>query len=95
MEPDEDEDPTRLCAKCGTRPRWSRMGNCTTCVECGGRYVAKCISRRKQDGFRLLTPDEKRERRRVLRARARARARRLAGKAESTRIETLNVATTR
>lgn len=48
MEPDEDEDPTRICVKCGIRPRWSRHGQCTRCVECAGKAVAYCIRVRKE-----------------------------------------------
>lgn len=48
LEPDEDEDPTRVCVKCGLRPRWSRHQSCTRCVECAGKAVAYCIRVRKE-----------------------------------------------
>ena len=48
LEPDEDEDPTRTCVKCGVRPRWSSHQNCTRCVECAGKGVAYCIRVRKE-----------------------------------------------
>lgn len=49
LEPDEDEDPTRICAKCGVRPRWSRHGTCKRCVECAGTTVRRCILARKNE----------------------------------------------
>ncbi len=47
IEPDEEEDPTRICEKCGIRPRWSRSLICKRCVECAGKAVAYCIRARK------------------------------------------------
>lgn len=49
IEPDEDEDPTRICTKCEERPRWSRHGCCRLCVECAGKNVAWCIRVRKSE----------------------------------------------
>jgi hypothetical protein len=49
MEPDDDEDPTRTCLKCGKRPRWSHHGACKHCVECATK-VAFCIRVRKEEG---------------------------------------------
>jgi hypothetical protein len=50
MEPDEDEDPTRLCAKCGLRPRWSKHGACRHCAPCAGvRNLTFCLRARKTD----------------------------------------------
>lgn len=46
---DENDDPTRACARCAARPRWSRHGNCRNCVECSGKKVRYCIMRRKKD----------------------------------------------
>lgn len=50
IEPDEDEDPTRLCAKCEQRPRWSKHGACRNCAVCAGsRGLSFCLRRRKSD----------------------------------------------
>jgi hypothetical protein len=49
LEPDEDEDPSRLCAVCSARPRWSKHGNCTRCAVCAGPELRKLILHRKKD----------------------------------------------
>jgi hypothetical protein len=49
LEPDEDEDPNRVCVKCGVRPRWSRHGNCRFCVDCNPDSVVHCVKLRKED----------------------------------------------
>lgn len=62
LEPDEDEDPTRICVKCEIRPRWSRHGTCRHCVECAGRTVARCILRRKNERWVPVADDRHRRR---------------------------------
>lgn len=62
LEPDEDEDPTRICVKCEIRPRWSRHGTCRRCVECAGRTVARCILRRKNAHWVPIADDRHRRR---------------------------------
>jgi hypothetical protein len=92
MEPDEDEDPTRLCAKCEVRPRYSKHGCCRNCLQCAGRQAIKCIRRRKKE-HPTSTPEQQREARRVQRKaqRQRANAKRIGAKPRPPRTGALNV----
>lgn len=56
MEPDEDEDQTRLCSRCARRPRWSRHAGCKFCIQCGGRSVIKSLKHRKGGTSRKVEP---------------------------------------
>lgn len=49
IEPDEDEDDTRLCAHCGVRPRWSKHGTCKRCAVCTGGKLRAYILHRKNE----------------------------------------------
>jgi hypothetical protein len=47
IEPDADEDPTRVCVKCEQRPRWSRHGRCRYCLQCNPKSALASLRVRK------------------------------------------------
>lgn len=53
--PEDDDDTTRVCTKCGERPRWSKHGCCKRCLECAGKSARWCISVRKTGELNLST----------------------------------------
>lgn len=72
-DPDEDEDASRTCVKCGTRPRWSKHWSCTRCAKCAGKAVRWCLMHRKISDEPIATLKntarnlDQRERYRILR----------------------------
>lgn len=59
MEPDEDQDDSRGCIRCG-KPRWSRAGQCKYCASCGEESMYASILARKYRDNKPKPPPKKR-----------------------------------